>query len=275
MAKKKNKNLTIALWIIGIIVAVIIIIIVAQSPTTSNNNGDDGVVPSSIVKDITSVKSSIFSAVGVGSATNLPKKINAPTLTKNGKPELLYVGAEYCPYCATERWAMVIALSQFGTFSGLKETHSSTTDVYPNTQTFSFHGSTFTSNYLTFTPVEQYSNIPSGSGYSALDPLTSQEKSLFDKYDAAPYTTSGGSIPFIDFGGKYLVIGATYNPQVLQGKSYSQIAGSLSDSSNSITKGAVGSANVLTAAICGITNNQPSNVCTTSTIQTIEEAINE
>jgi hypothetical protein len=156
MAKKKNKNLTIALWIIGIIVAVIIIIIVAQSPTTSNNNGDDGVVPSSIVKDITSVKSSIFSAVGVGSATNLPKKINAPTLTKNGKPELLYVGAEYCPYCATERWAMVIALSQFGTFSGLKETHSSTTDVYPNTQTFSFHGSTFTSNYLTFTQVEQY-----------------------------------------------------------------------------------------------------------------------
>ena len=38
-----------------------------------------------------------------------------PALTSGGKPEILYVGAEYCPYCAAERWAMVVALSRFGT----------------------------------------------------------------------------------------------------------------------------------------------------------------
>ena len=40
-------------------------------------------------------------------------------LTADGKPLVLYVGAEYCPYCAAERCAMVQALSRFGTFSNL------------------------------------------------------------------------------------------------------------------------------------------------------------
>ena len=33
---------------------------------------------------------------------------------------------------------MVSALSRFGTFTGLTTTHSSTSDVYPNTPTFTF-----------------------------------------------------------------------------------------------------------------------------------------
>src|SRR5262250_635737 len=62
-------------------------------------------------------------------------------LTANGKPEMLYMGAEYCPYCAAERWAMIQALSRFGTFSGLSTVHSSTTDTPTNISTFTFHGS--------------------------------------------------------------------------------------------------------------------------------------
>ena len=34
-------------------------------------------------------------------------------------PEILYMGAEYCPYCAAQRWSTIIALSRFGKFSGL------------------------------------------------------------------------------------------------------------------------------------------------------------
>ena len=62
-------------------------------------------------------------------------------LTLNGKtPAMLYYGAEYCPFCAAERWAMTAALSRFGTWSGLKITASSHTDSTPATNTFSYHG---------------------------------------------------------------------------------------------------------------------------------------
>ena len=60
------------------------------------------------------------------------------------------MGAEYCPYCAAERWALVMALSKFGTFTDLQGTTSSATDTNPSTPTFSFYGSTYTSKYLSF-----------------------------------------------------------------------------------------------------------------------------
>ena len=41
------------------------------------------------------------------------------------------MGAEYCPYCAAERWSMIVALGRFGTFSGLQTMRSSSTDSRP------------------------------------------------------------------------------------------------------------------------------------------------
>lgn len=273
-SKKKNNNLKYALISIGVVIVGLLIIVIAQSPTTNNTAVSYTTAPASLVQKVTSVPASVFSEVGLGSANNLPKSINAPALTSGGKPEIVYVGAEYCPYCATERWAMVTALSRFGKFSNLKLTQSSSTDVYPNTQTFSFHGSSFSSPYLVFSPVEEYSNQKQGTSYAPLDSLTTQENNLFNTYDAPPYepSSSAGSIPFIYFGGKYLIVGATYSPQVLQGKSYDQIADALSDPSSAIAKGAIGSANAITAAICGMTNNQPGNVCDAN-IKNIQSAL--
>jgi thiol-disulfide isomerase/thioredoxin len=80
---------------------------------------------------------------------NPPKRISGQAvLNDNGKPLIVYIGAEYCPYCAAERWAAVIALSRFGTFTGLGQTHSSSSDVYPDTATLSFHGAVYASQYL-------------------------------------------------------------------------------------------------------------------------------
>ena len=174
------------------------------------------------------------------------------------------MGAEYCPYCAAERWPMIVALSRFGTFSNLGTTHSSSSDVYPNTQTFSFHGSSYTSKYIVFTPVEEYTNIPNSSGYTTLDIPTATEQSLMSTYDAPPYVSSSeqGSIPFIYFAGKYLIVGATYSPQVLQNQTYQSIANALSNPKSTIAQGVLGAANNLTATICKLTNNQPSSACT-------------
>src|SRR6266542_1300741 len=88
--------------------------------------------------------------------TRAPVELPAgtPSLTKAGLPRVVYVGAEYCPYCAAERWPVVIALSRFGSFSNLGLAHSSSTDAFPNTSTFTFHGATYHSQYLGFDGIE-------------------------------------------------------------------------------------------------------------------------
>jgi thiol-disulfide isomerase/thioredoxin len=272
--KGKSNSLKYALIAIAAVIVIVFVIILIGSPTTQNPNASDALAPSSLVNDITSLTTEAIQSVGVGTSTAQPRAISGPSLSQNGKPTFLYMGAEYCPYCATERWPMVVALTRFGTFNGLEETHSSTTDVYPDTQTFSFYKSTFTSSYINFQPVELYSNIPQGSAYTKLMTPTSQEQSLQNTYDAPPYVSSSdaGAIPFMYFGGKYMLTGATYSPAVLQGKSYTQIASELTNPKSEISQGMFGSANVITAVLCNLTKNQPSNVCTPA-IQQIEKSV--
>src|SRR6202043_382420 len=86
--------------------------------------------------DVTSVSPRTFAAPISPSGVTPPVatgKNTALLTASDGKPEILYVGAEYCPYCAAQRWAVVTALSHFGTFSGLGTTTSSASDVDPNT----------------------------------------------------------------------------------------------------------------------------------------------
>lgn len=280
MAEKKDNNLRFTIMVILIIVAVFGFLILQKSPPSTipvntENSAGNSVAPVAAVKQVTSVQIATLNSIGIGTANSLPSKIKAPALVKNNKPEVFYEGAEYCPYCATERWSMIVALSQFGTFSNLKATHSSSSDVYPNTQTFSFFNSSFTSKYISFVPIEIYTNIPTGTGgYTTLQTPTNNENNLVNKYDSAPYVpaSEAGSIPFIDFGGKYLTVGATYSPTVLQGKTLSQIASSLSTASNPIAKGVDGAATTMIAALCSLTNNQPTNVCNGS-IQAIEKSL--
>jgi hypothetical protein len=53
-----------------------------------------------------------------------PTPVSGPPLTENGKPEVLYVATEFCPYCVAENWALIVALSRFGSFSGLSTSRS-------------------------------------------------------------------------------------------------------------------------------------------------------
>src|SRR5699024_4593292 len=69
-------------------------------------------------------------------------------------PTVLYMGADYCPYCAAIRWPLVVALMRFGDFSGVKYMRSSHDDVYADTVTFSFHGAEYASDHVKFASVE-------------------------------------------------------------------------------------------------------------------------
>jgi hypothetical protein len=270
-AEIRNRIL-IASGSVVVVVAIVLAFVLVKVNThhkaaKSSANGPTGSALATVVKDTTTVPASTLASVGAGSVTSPPASLtNGTALTSGGKPEMLYVGAEYCPFCAYERWGMVVALSRFGTFKNLSTTHSASGDEFPNTSTWTFYKSSYTSKYLTFSPVEMQTNklASDGQSYTTLQTPTAAQNALLDKYDAPPYVASAdkGAIPFIDIGNKYMISGASYSPQVLQGKTWSQIATALKDPSSPIAKAIDGTANYITAAICKVTGNQPASACT-------------
>ncbi|HVT75617.1 MAG TPA: DUF929 family protein [Acidimicrobiales bacterium] len=220
--------------------------------------------PSALVRQVTSVPTSAFDTVGAGDVQHWPSALLAPAEVRDGKPVVLYVGAEYCPYCAAQRWAMITALSRFGTFAHLSTTHSSSTDVYASTPTFTFHGSTFTSDYLVFEPVETAGNELSGGTYPPLETPTAHQEQVVQAYDAPPLTDTRGAIPFLFIGGKYGVSGAMYDPRLFAGKRHGDIASALRDPSSKIARSVLAAANGLSAAICATTGDQPASVCSSA-----------
>ncbi len=259
---ERRRRLIVISGIAVVILAVVVIIVVSELNKKTQSGHSNGALPASVQSKL-SVPASTLAAVGIGSSsTSALKPVTGPALASGGKPEMLYIGAEWCPFCGAERWAMAVALRRFGTFSPLKGIHSSATDVFPNTATLTFFNSTYTSKYLVFTPVENQD-----VNKNTLVTPTSAQQALWTKY-----SPPGNSYPFIDIGNRFIA-GETYTPQVLQGLSWSQIATDLQNPSSAVAKGANGSANLFTAAICKITNNQPANVCTTAPVNTIEAQI--
>jgi hypothetical protein len=204
------------------------------------------------------VPAATFDAVGAGTAAGLTT-ISGQPLTSDGKPEVLYIGGEFCPYCAAERWALTAALSRFGTFTGLSLIHSSPTDTYPSTPTLSFYKSGYTSKYVSFAPVEWFGEADDAStpfGHAYLQQPTAAQEALFSKY-------ANSSIPFVDIGNHYLT-GVQYIPSALQGMTWSQVAAAMRTPSSPVAKDIDGAANVITAAICTMTHGQPGGVCSSA-----------
>ena len=234
----------------------------------SSNTGAT-VLPASVLASL-SVPTATLDAVGSPASVVPPTSVGgggAILRGADGKPLVTYIGAEYCPYCAAERWALAVALSRFGTFSHLSGTHSGSADVYPNTQTLSFYGSSYSSPYVDFQPVEEATNQQVGGTYQTLQTPTAAQSSLMSTYDAT------GSIPFLDIGNRYVITGASYSPQVLQGMSRAQIAAQLSDPSSPVAQAIDGTANDITAAITRVTGSQPSSVANSPAIAAIAKKL--
>ena len=155
---------------------------------------------------------------------------------------MLYVGAEYCPFCAMERWALIGALSRFGTFSGLKPTTSSSHDVHPDTPTLSFDGR----------EVHQRRRWPSRpsrrpTASEAAAALEGENAAIFQKFNP------GGGIPWITYGGTHATNGATVDANVLDGKTYDQIIAGIEDPTSDIGKTVNPAINMITAQLCELT----------------------
>jgi hypothetical protein len=260
-AEQRRKRLIAAGSAVGVVVLVIAILVAVKltAPAKKNTNTAQQTAPASaqLTNSVTGVSPAVLDQAGKGAVQILPKAVSGQPVLKDsaGKPIVFYMGAEYCPYCAAERWAMIVALSRFGTFSHLSTTSSSPTDVYPNTSTFSFHGSSYTSRYVDFQPKE----VQSKSGVP-LETMTSDQQKLVTQFDP------DGSFPFLDFGNQATVIGASFNPQLLAGMTQQQIADKLKDPTNNVSKAILGTANAFTNEICKLTNGQPANVCSSAAV---------
>lgn len=248
---------------IGVVV-VIVLIMVGVKLGTGTGSGNDNPVSNAgaakVAQQVTSVPASVFAKIGPGTVSNPPKAINGQSLTQDGKPKVLYVGGEFCPYCAAERWAVVAALSRFGTWSDLGLTTSSSHDVFPDTPTLSFHGASYTSDHVAFSGFET-----TDRDQQPLDTLPSADQKILNKYGVEPYVPGAQPgqppIPFVYFGGKYLSSGASYDPGVLKGLTHSDVAKAMHDPSSDVAKAVDGSANAISAAVCKLTNDKPANVC--------------
>jgi hypothetical protein len=252
-----------------LVVAVAVTIVVVKLTRSPAPAAAAAVADTVVEQQVTGVPAAAFDAVGAGTASGLKAISGQPELTLGGKPELLYLGGQFCPYCAAERWAIAASVSRFGVLSGLQFIHSSPTDSYPDTPTLSFDQSRFTSSYLAFVPVEWYSETPDRAtpfGYAYLQQPTPQQAALFNRY-------ASGSIPFVDIGNRYLLPHTQYLPSDLAGLTWAQVASAMRDPSSQVARDIDGAANVFTAAICRLTHGQPAGVCTSPGVRAASASI--
>jgi hypothetical protein len=259
---RRRRNRWAAVAVIAVVAVVgVVVAIGASTGGSSNSFTARNPAAASLVSHVTSVPTRTMTAAlpaAVASSSLQPAyALNAPALKANGKPEVLYIGAEYCPVCATERWALVAALSKFGTFTNLSQTRSAARDG--NIATLDFYGSHYSSPYLTFTPVEVDTNQPQGQGYKPLQTLTASQQALWQSTEAQ--FGEQPSFPFIDIGGKYLLNTSQISDSALSGLNWTQISNDIGNNNSRVGAAIDASAGALVKYICGITGGKPASAC--------------
>jgi hypothetical protein len=283
VSKRPTPTSVVAFGSIGLVVVVIIVIVLVKvtgtsSPTKPSNALHAPAVTAAqpaVLAAIDAVTPAEATTVGEPSSVQPPRYDGGqPSLTDpaGGKPVVLFIGAEFCPFCAAERWAIIMALSRFGTFSNLHETTSSPWDTDPSTPTFTFYKSSYTSAHLDFQAVENESNDTTGLGTrTILQQVTAEQGTLWQKYETQ--YGQGEGYPFLDIDNKVLIVDPTYDPALLAGLDQSQVAQRLSNPQDPITQAIVGSANFITAGICAATGASASPWCTSGAVTSAAKAL--
>ena len=104
--------------------------------------------------------------------------------------------------------------------------------------------SSYTSQWVDFSSTELYDRND-----NPLQTPDSQVEQIYTTYDQPPYTASNG-FPFLYIAGRFVLFQTSYDPSILQGLSWKQIAADLGDPTSNVAQAIVGNANYLTAAIC-------------------------
>lgn len=255
------------------IVVALVVVVVFTGHHGIAGVGDIGKpVPTNVMNNLTSVPASTFDAAGAKDAkTPLNVASTSTSAQTSSTPLLLYMGSEFCPFCAAERWVLVTALSRFGTWNNLTLTLSATTtsEAYPGTPTFSFLGSSFSSPYVNVETVEMQGRVVTNGQYPIVETPTTSQAVAIQKYDYPPYvaTSTAGAIPFVLLNNRYMWSGASYSPQLLQGKTWDSISKDVHDGKAGAGQAILENANMVSAAICNANGGKPANVCNSAGVK--------
>jgi hypothetical protein len=207
------------------------------------------------------VPGTTLAAVGLPASVSSPTKVTTVASTAASGGAVVYVGAEFCPYCALQRWALLVALSKFGTFTNLSNAvYSSSTDIYPHLASWTFVGARYSSPYFRFEPTELSSSVPDREGgYKRLQTMTAAQQAAYHAFDPQQ------GLPFVDIGDQYVTVGASASPAALEGLSLEQIGSRLDNPVSPVAQAVDGSANYLIAAMCQLVHGTGPAICSSAT----------
>lgn len=245
----------------GVIVLAIVGVFVLLATNSSDSQIGRPADPA-VVQKITAISPTVLAQVGGGGNPNPYIRVAGTMLSAQGRPEVLYIGAEFCRYCAGQRWSLINALGRFGTFTNLHYMRSAPSEG--NYVTFTFQGSRYESRYVSFVPVE----VENRSGASLM-PMTAAQQRYYTSFPQ-------NGVPFISVAGRYVNLSSHvrfvngFDPALLDGKDWAQAAQIISDPRQPLSRGVLGQANDLTAAICMVTHDQPPSVCDASFVHRLQ-----
>lgn len=184
----------------------------------------------------------------------VPKKIigkfihisDIPLKKQNKKILVYFLGAEYCPYCAAERWAIVNALKYFGKWEILEEEWSAEKDEkYLNIPTFTFKNSNYQSTKIMFIGKEI-----ADRNFNKFDKeLTGEDNDILDMYNPDQI------IPFLLIDGQFMQAGTGINPNLLQNLTHVDIYREIEKNNSEVRKAIENETNRIAALICKALNN--------------------
>jgi thiol-disulfide isomerase/thioredoxin len=191
------------------------------------------------------------------------RRASGEPLLDGGKPLVFFMGAEWCPFCASERWGLVEATSRFGKWSGLRELRSREgQDYFPALATYDLSQASYTSDYISI----RHKEVATVEG-DPLQKLGSFEEGLVNGYDKL------GSVPFLFASapsGRYTVE-LPFSPGLLDGQSFASLRKEVAAGAPTPAVEAIaGQADAITALICKLDGRRPASVCTKGTIPTLE-----
>ncbi len=233
----------------------------ASSSSAAARTDGSSAASAAVVTAIGSVPQAAFDAVGPGPLTR--KDVMVKRLAGDPRPtgtvNVRSMNAAWCPHCAANSWPLAVALSRFGTLSGVRQLDTgrfygrlARTRRYDRLQGLSFFGATIASPVVRFTPI-------------VLQDLRGRNLQRPSRADQRLLSTFDGrrQVPAVAVGDVYGFIGSGVSPGYLRGVSAARITASLAEPTSTLGRRLIGQANVLTAAICAGDGGRPTEVCAT------------
>ena len=206
----------------------------------------------------------------VSVTTFIPKKTlgkfmrisDRPLKQSSGKSLIFFMGAGFCPYCASERWAIVRALNNFGSWQGLIENTSAERDEkYLSIPTLDFSRAKYTSDYVDFIGRET-----ADRNFEPLQELTEKDYEIIDMFNPDQI------IPFFLIDGQFMQVGSGYSPKLLQGMDHAKVKAEIENFASPLGKAIKTETDNITALICKSIAGR-ANVCNSEDNKKLTEQV--